>query len=272
VPCFQPAAAAGVFNSAGSRGGATGSATLGATRLNRKCLFDTGWLWWLPVILYYAVGFAGLAYEPFYRRSIEIINSGPVRNHLETAFIEHLEALLWLIAVVLYTAAALRRASKKMGVVWLVFFACVCFAALGAETSWGQYYFNFSPHGAMEALNVQKEYNLHNLHISKMLGISEGNPLYRHLGNAAVYLNPLFYLFCVLAWLVIPIGLDRFRHVGERRFFKNYPRQNGSFFLAFSLSIAVFLFVDFFVFDAGELFELTLATAGSATAFNCLRG
>ncbi len=225
-----------------------------------------GRLLWVPLALYYAIGFAGLAWEPFHQRSLAIINSGPVRNHQETVLIEHLEAFFWLAALALYAAAAVRRAIAKSPFGWLVFFAVVCLAALGEETSWGQHYLGFSPHGAVRDLNVQQEFNLHNLHISRTLGLPEDHRLYRILGNATLYLNPLFYLFCIAAWLALPLTLDRWQRLGSTRLFRAYPRQGRSFRLAFAFFTALYIAVDFLVFDVGELYELTLATAGCATA------
>lgn len=221
---------------------------------------------WVPLIIYYIVGVSGLLYEPIYEYSLEMINSGIKRNPSESAWIEHLEAFFWFLAFVFYLSIIFINRSKTRSCFWYMFFCGVCFIAFGEEISWGQHFFNFTPPDKFLEINTQGELNCHNLHLAKSLGISPENPLYPYMGSLTVYLNPLFYMLCILIWLVIPLMLPFFENSHFFHLFRTYPFQDGFFYVSFAFFIGIYLLVDNFIFDAGELFELTLATAGCMTA------
>lgn len=157
----------------------------------------------------------------------------------------------------------------KAGIIWPVLFMLICFVALGEETSWGQHYLRYSTPETLRDLNAQNEVNIHNLHIARTLHLPEGNLLHQ-LGFATTYLNYIFYFLCILLWLVIPIILNSGDSLKGLEIFRHYPRQSIPFLVLYSLSIVIFLLVDFLLFDAGELFEFTHATAGCATALSLL--
>lgn len=223
-------------------------------------------LLWVPLAIYYAIGICGVLYEPFHQRSLEIMNSGPAVSTSETDFIEHLEAAYWLIAFSVFTAALIKRKYGKAGAIWVILFTLICFAALGEETSWGQHYLKYSTPGTLHELNVQDEFNVHNLDIGKILNLPENSVVYQ-FGSVSTLLNYTFYLVCVLLWLVMPLALRFTKCFKNSNLLRNYPRQNVPFLIIYGVSVAVFLLVDLSMFDAGELFELTHATAGCATAF-----
>jgi len=224
-------------------------------------------LLWLPLIVYYLLGFAGLVYEPVYEFSLRALNSGTARNPSESALIEHLEALLWLSAFAIYLLVALRTKLQAKRSFWYFAFAALCFLAFGEEISWGQHYLNFATPEAVLKFNNQGELNFHNLHLSELLGISPNNPLYSKFGTLTAVLNPAFYALSIFSWLLFPIYLERSKNSYVASIFGAYPRQSTAFYMSFAFFIALYLIVDILVFDVGELFELTVATVGCMTAW-----
>ena len=224
---------------------------------------------WIPLFVYYGIGLVGVVYEPFHWHSLTIMNSGPAMSIAETVLIEHLEAAFWIVAFSAYMAILIKRKRAKAGIIWPVLFMLICFVALCEETSWGQHYLRYSTPEALSELNAQNEFNVHNLHIARTLNLPKDNALHR-LGFATAYLNYAFYFVCILLWLVIPALLNSGNYLKGTKLFRHYPRQGIPFLVLYSLSIAVFLLVDFMLFDAGELFEFTHATAGCATALSHL--
>jgi hypothetical protein len=222
------------------------------------------WLW-LPLAGYYLIGFTGLIYEPLQNISLEILNSGASRNPSETALIEHLEAFFWLVATIFYSIVAYKQRVACRGFLWPAIFACLCFVALGEEISWGQHLLQFEPPQTFEQVNTQRELNIHNLHLAKVLGLSPANPLYRYMGSLTALLNPLFYLVCIFLWLIAPIVISVFAWDKKYRFLKSFPHQTAPFYTSFLIAICMYGVVDNFIFDAGELFELTMATVGALT-------
>jgi hypothetical protein len=83
---------------------------------------------------------------------------------------------------------------------WIVL-SLLCF---GEETSWLQHEIGFATPQSIEARNVQKEFNLHNLDIlqgRKMLGEGAAAPTLRAVLNA----QTIFQLGFVLFFLVLPV-------------------------------------------------------------------
>jgi len=222
-------------------------------------------LLWLPLLGYYALGFLGLAYDPLYEFSLKALNSGIERNPSESALIEHLEALFWLIGFALYLSTAIRLKLQRKRYIWCIAFALLCLLALGEETSWGQHYLQFTPPDSVLKINAQGELNLHNLHLEKTFGLSPDNPLNQRFGSLTGLLNPAFYALCIFIWLLFPIFLERTDHARITPFFRGYPRQNGYFYYSYAFFIGLFVIVDNLIFDVGELFELTVATVGAMT-------
>jgi hypothetical protein len=246
------------------------TSTPGKPSMFRRFLSLLPHLVWIPLSVYYAIGLVGFFYQPFQRRSLEIMNSGPAMSIAETVLIEHLEATFWFIAFSTYMVIFIKRKSMKAGIIWPVLFMLVCFVALGEETSWGQHYLGYSTPEGLSELNAQNEFNVHNLHIARTLNLPEDHVVHQ-LGFATTYLNYTFYFLCVLLWLVIPAMLNSGRYFKSTKLFRHYPRQSRQFLVLYSLSIVIFLLVDFLLFDAGELFEFTHATAGCATALSLLK-
>ncbi|MDX1735629.1 MAG: hypothetical protein R3228_14745 [Halioglobus sp.] len=222
-------------------------------------------LLWLPLVVYYLVVFAGQLLPGFHAQSLVLTNTGEATSISETALIEHLEALFWACGMAGYAASAWRRRALRLHWGWPLVFSALCFFALGEETSWGQHLLDFRPPDVVIEANTQDELNLHNLHLAKVLGVSAQSPLYPYLGSVTAILNPLFYLLCVTAWLILPVWLRRRPPALRPAALRHYPRHQDAFYAAFSVAVVLYLVIDRGFFDVGELFELTLATAGAIT-------
>jgi hypothetical protein len=225
---------------------------------------------WAPVIAYYMILFVGLVYSPFYEASLELANGGDKRNIYETAFIEHLEAILWMVGFVSYGLLALINRRDHAPFIWPLFFAFICFFAFGEELSWGQHLFQYETPESVTEINAQGELNFHNLHLASVFGISSDHPLYPYMGNLTQYLNPIFYLFCTFIWVVLPVFLHDFNGRSKFKLLRNFPAQTPRFYLSFLFFIVAYLLIDNLILDVGELFELTLASAGAITGLTQL--
>jgi len=80
----------------------------------------------------------------------------------EDGFVENLTAIFYLLGFIL----ALRSVFKNKQFLFPFIWAVLCFMFLGEETSWFQRIFNYSV-PAIENVNAQNEFNLHNLDVFK---------------------------------------------------------------------------------------------------------
>ena len=216
---------------------------------------------WLPLVTFYTVGLVGVFTPSLETQAMAFINSGQywTVSESEELGIERLEAFLWLVGCSSFACGAYR--AKKLGPrLWLVGFGLMCFVALGEETSWGQHYLGYETPEAIASMNVQNELNVHNTDLAAFFEVSPESQFYPFLGNLTHYLNPLFSLFCLCAWGLVPalIRAQRLRCGAGG----SYPLFNLGFYITFLGFAAGYLVIDKMLFDAGELLELTLATAG----------
>ena len=78
----------------------------------------------------------------------------------EDGIVESLSAIFYLIALIVSFYSIFKTDNAAMSIVW----AILCFLFLGEETSWFQRLFNYSV-PFVEKVNVQNEFNIHNLNI-----------------------------------------------------------------------------------------------------------
>jgi hypothetical protein len=216
---------------------------------------------WAPLAVFYIVGFAGFLDPSFEITAMALINSGEhwSPKESEAIFIERLEAILWLIGFLAFLIGRSREPDKSRRK-WLLSFCLLCFLAFGEETSWGQHYFSYATPESIGRLNIQNEFNVHNTDLSALLGVSPEHYLYPYLGNLTHYLNPIFYILCMFIWGVLPL-LTHFVPT-KMGFVAAYPRYYGGCYLLLWSFAALYLITDNLFFDAGELAELTFASAG----------
>lgn len=127
--------------------------------MNFKELFAKKNLYGFGLITLLVIGFSVYA---------ELDPVSLARLTVEDSVIEWSSALLFAVSGIAFLLAA-RRSSylSGSGNKWLYFFI-ICWGLLmlvfaGEEISWGQRVFGFSTPEAVESVNVQKEFNLHNL-------------------------------------------------------------------------------------------------------------
>jgi uncharacterized membrane protein len=84
----------------------------------------------------------------------------------EDGLVEYLSAIFYLIGMILAINSIFKN--KKL-IVFSIIWAVLCFVFLGEETSWFQRILNYSV-PAIEQMNAQKEFNLHNLELEIFKG------------------------------------------------------------------------------------------------------
>lgn len=182
----------------------------------------------------------------------------------EQSAVEYAEAFLWISSFFGF-CTLLWRQFKVNGPSFLKLsyftLALMCFLVFGEETSWGQHFGLISPSAEMQEMNAQKEFNLHNTNLSKLLAIPESHPLYDKLSNAGNLISPIFQLFCVTAFGLIPLLYGKIAHklpsfVGDYPF----PSTRVSYFIIGSF--VAYLIVDKIFFDVAILVELAMAMTG----------
>ncbi len=76
----------------------------------------------------------------------------------EDGVIENITAFLYFIGLLFCVFAMIKSKNKFLPILWML----LCFLFLGEETSWFQRFFNYSVE-AVESINEQGEFNIHNL-------------------------------------------------------------------------------------------------------------
>lgn len=171
---------------------------------------------------------------------------------------EYVEALFWFVAFVLYLGYfKYSLNSSKPKAIWAFCFALLCFFALGEELSWGQHIFGFDTPSAINEINAQRELNLHNINVAKILGLAEGSYWEQRLGNVTKLLNPIFYMVCITAWIIVPFILTKVPH-WRNAWVVTYPKFGWITICFLSANVLAFATLDQFFFDVGEVFELAL--------------
>ena len=115
----------------------------------------------------------------------------------EDSFFEWITALSFLTASVLLFISF--RKSKN---VWLLLLGLLLFFGAGEEISWGQRLAGFKTPEALNQVNVQREFNIHNLEIfnRKQLNGSNSTGIHRLLE-----MDLLFKLFCLTFGILLPV-------------------------------------------------------------------
>lgn len=175
------------------------------------------------------------------------------------AFFEFLGQMAWLLAAVIYVVVLVRiRKAPGLGHerAWLVILAAVALFAFGEESSWGQHILNFETPEKMEAINIQKEVNVHNLNIAEMLGLDPGTALYHYLEDASVLMSPVFFLGCYVLYFFLPM-LKNWKRISRYAFIRRTVITDAVvIFLGFNL--AAYFVMERLVPEADELYETAL--------------
>jgi hypothetical protein len=128
----------------------------------------------------------------------------------EDGTIENLGAAFFFFSFVLLVVAFARslKATQPGDVLqkrknyWVLALALLFFVAFGEEISWGQRIFNFETPGSIKAVNIQREFNLHNLQFAHGED-SDGN--FKTGLAALLTMHSLFYIFLFVYFVVMPL-------------------------------------------------------------------
>jgi len=151
----------------------------------------------------------------------------------EDGIVENFTALFYLIAFIFSLFSIFKRKFTWLSLIWSV----LCILFLGEETSWFQRVFDFSV-PAVESINAQNEFNLHNLNILEGGSLMNGNIRFTSFFKA----QNIFRLGFFGYFLILPL-------VYRLKFFKGilskigYKKTHNAFTLIlFSLFILSFTF------------------------------
>ena len=165
----------------------------------------------------------------------------------ENGLVESAGVVFYFFALFILVRVSLKRKEKLFPITW----ALLCVIFIGEETSWFQHYFNYEV-PAIEQINVQNEFNIHNLEIfqgGKLTG-SEVNWAEAFLKSQNLFRVGFFGYFLILPLLsrnrIVNALLERFDY-----------RKPGSLFLS-SLTI-VFVVSFIFVPEASSITKKALA-------------
>lgn len=130
-----------------------------------------------------------------------------IRWGKEDSFFEWLTALFYFIAAVLLVLTF-----KKNRNIFLLLLAVVLFFGAGEEISWGQRIFGFATPEEINKLNVQHEFNIHNLVIFDGKTMNEGPK--RGLARF-LEMDLLFKIFTIVFGLVLPFCVYHFKYISS---------------------------------------------------------
>ena len=143
----------------------------------------------------------------------------------EDGAVENLTALAYLFGMLACVWAIYTGRHVRMAIVWLV----LCFVFLGEEVSWFQRILGYSV-PAVEAINAQGEFNLHNL--------GDGAPFLSETGQFSfafeklLYSQNLYRAGFFVFFLIIPVAVLVSSRVRAFMNWWHYLRPSNSFLLA----------------------------------------
>jgi len=150
----------------------------------------------------------------------------------ENAIFELSTALFFLIASVI-----LFLLFKRTRNIFFILLSILFFLGAGEEISWGQHLMHFSTPNYLNKINVQNEFNLHNIEIfntgnfdgSKKTGI-----------HRLLEINFLFRLFCLFYGIIIPFLMMQSKKITDFINYIKMPTPN--------LSVGVFFMINWFIY------------------------
>lgn len=151
---------------------------------------------------------------------------------------------------------------------WFVFFLMLSVVAFGEEISWGSHLIDYSKDLSIVQMNAQKELNIHNIDLSKFLGIKEGEYLYYYANNLGHILTPVFYLVLTFLWVVLPLLKKR---LSIYAIFREMPVPSMRFILLFVVHACAFILIDIVFFNVGQVFEMFISLSSVLVALDMLK-
>jgi hypothetical protein len=155
-----------------------------------------------------------------------------IRLSEENALFELSTALFFLIASIILFL--LFRSSKN---IFFILLSILFFVGAGEEISWGQHLIHFSTPNYLNKVNVQNEFNFHNIEVfntgnfdgSKKTGIQR-----------LLEINFLFRLFCLFYGIIIPMLMIQSKKISDFIDYIKMPTPK--------LSVGVFFMINWFVY------------------------
>lgn len=165
----------------------------------------------------------------------------------ENGVVESATAIFFIAASVVFFMCF--RSTKNLLLLGMAF---LMFVAAGEELSWGQHIFNFATPAALDKVNVQHEFNFHNLEFFN--GVYKGGKIkswYQRLFD----INILFRLFCVGFGILIPMFfyyVKKHIKVPAKIQMPVMPVTIGVFFF---INWAVFYSLKYYILPRGKSFD-----------------
>lgn len=151
--------------------------------------------------------------------------------------------------------------------IFFLLLAILFFVGAGEEISWGQRIFSFSTPESLDIINVQHEFNIHNIDIFN--GYDINNNRKTGISNYLT-INSIFKLFSLCFGVLLPIIVmtnKRIRHLVKRIRLPVPPLLIGSFFLI-DWIVTRFIKAKFWQHDDPQVYYYVLAeTSESVYAF-----
>jgi hypothetical protein len=149
-----------------------------------------------------------------------------LRLSAEDSFYENLTAIFFLAASLICFLVYRRNHN-----VWYLLLSIFLFMGFGEEISWGQRIFGFSTPEVVDKLNVQHEFNIHNLEPVNPFGFDH---VWKTDWRRFFTINTMFRAVCFLYGIVFPLGFmysGTLRTIIEKTRLPLPPFSFGVFFL-----------------------------------------
>jgi hypothetical protein len=184
-----------------------------------------------------------LSYSVYLVLDVETVARLGSEDHL----FEWMTAISFLVASIIF----IRLYFKKKNFFYILF-ALVFFFGFGEEISWGQRIIGFSTPASIEMLNVQDEFNLHNLeplNTENMYGGAKSGL------SRLLEVNFLFKVFTIIISLIVPIAVFHINAFSKLTRLLRIPVPPASLAVLFALNWIVFRLILDYVALSGKIFQ-----------------
>lgn len=177
----------------------------------------------------------------------------------EDHLLEYSTAFFLLIVSVMFFIIFLKTRN-----LFLLLLSLVFFFGFGEEISWGQRIFNFHTPESISEINVQHEFNIHNLTTFDSM---KGNGAKKIIFERFLDINILYRIFSVIFLICIPLFFYHFKPHQVKNKNMRIPVAPVTIGIFFFLSWCVFYILKYFILPqnksidyyrtSGEVFEFT---------------
>lgn len=212
-------------------------------------------------------------YQLLSGKTIEWLVYDQMLTNAEHSFFEIFSATAWFFSAILFFLMvwySIKKRVSKLNTFWFSAFLILSVFALGEEISWGDHLFNYSHESAIAQINSQKETNLHNINAALVLGVSQESIFYRYLENPARILNYLFYVMLAYIWVCLPLIKIKTRF-GKKPLLQTMPVPSTGLMIFFTVHAVIFIFIDVFLFNVGQVFEMFISLAAVIVAMDMMK-